>query len=288
MKKVVIACSGARHISKEFAKKLNAEYSELQMERFPDGELDIKFLKELKGKRVILIQSFYGDVQEKIVETLFAGHTAKDLKAKKVELLALYFPYLRKDKRFTKGECVSIEVMDKLFRIFNKVYVIDPHLHRIKEIKKILKKGVRLSAVPVIAEHIKKLNLKNMFFIGPDIESKQWAAETAKLLDSESSIFQKTRYGPRKVKVKIAGKVDIENKNVVIIDDIISSGHTMLQAVRELKKLKPKKIYCIGIHGLFMEDSLKKLKKEAIVLSTNTVPSKVSKINIADVIRQVK
>jgi len=287
--KEVVCCSGAKHIARQIAKKLGAKYSELQVTKFPDGELDIKFKTNLKSKRVLLVQSFYGNLNEKIIETLFAVYTAKDLGAKKVELFASHFPYFRKDKRFSNGECVSIKVMSKLFKVFNRIYVIDPHLHRIKKIKSVFKKGKKLSVVPLVAKYLKAHKIKNIIFIGPDSESLQWAKKAATIVDGEYTIFKKTRYGSRKVKIILPKKVDISNKNVIILDDIISSGHTMLETVRQIKKYKPHKIYCIAIHGLFADEkTFKELKKHAVVLSTNTVPSKVAKIDISDIAKFVK
>ena len=76
--------------------------------------------------------------------------------------------------------------------------------------------------------------------------------------------------------------------SVIMVDDIISSGYTILETVREVKKYNPKKIYVIGIHGLFCEGALEKIKKEAIVLSTNTIDNPVSKIDISSVFKVLK
>jgi len=287
--KEVVCCSGAKHIAKQISKKLGAKYSELQTTKFPDGELDIKFKTNVKGRKILLVQSFYGNLNEKIIEVLFAVYTAKDLGAKRVELFAPYFPYFRKDKRFSNGECISIAVMSKLFAIFKKVYVIDPHLHRIKRIGKILKNGEKLSVVSLIAEYLKKQRIKNIVFIGPDSESLQWARKAATIVEGDYTIFKKTRYSSRNVKITLPKKVDISNKNVIILDDIISSGHTMLETIKQIKKYKPKRIYCIAIHGLFADEKIfRELKKHSVVLSTNTIPSKVSKIDISNIAKLLK
>ena len=236
MKKVVVACSGAKHIGRKIASKLKADYSELSVVRFPDGEFDIRFLREVKGKEVLLVQSFYNDLNSKIVETLFAAHTAKELGAKRVNLLALYFPYLRKDKRFKSGECVSAEVMAELFKVFNKLFIVEPHLHRIKKLKKLFSNGKRVRVVLIIAEYIKKLGIKDIVFVGPDVESMQWVKGVADLLGGEVIVLKKVRYGARKVKIKNLGKIDLKGKNVVIVDDIISSGHTILETIKKLKE----------------------------------------------------
>jgi len=286
MNRLVVACSGAKHIGKKIANYANAKYTELFVDKFPDNELHIRFLENLKGKKVYLVQSFFDNINEKILEILFAGYTAKDLKAKKVILIALYLPYLRQDRRFNHGDCISAEVIAKLLKIFDKIYVVEPHLHRIKDIKQLMKNAEKISVVETIAEFIKKLNLKDCLLIGPDVESYQWAKYVARILNKEVIILKKKRLSPRKVKIRIP-KLDVFARNVVIVDDIISTGHTMLETIKGLLKLKPKRIYCIAIHGIFAKDALKKLQKYATVYTCNTIPNKVSKINIAEDVAKV-
>lgn len=287
--KEVVTCSGARHIGESIARKLKARHSELETRKFPDGELYIRFNRDLNKKKILLVQSFYGEINDKIIEVLLAGYTAKELGAKKVELLALYFPYFRQDKRFKKGEAISIEVMSKLFKIFNKIYFLDPHLHRIKKVKDVFSNGKKVSAIPIVSSYLKKLNLKAPVFIGPDIESHQWVKEASREL-GKVFVFEKQRKGDKDVEIKKSSelkKEDVEGKEIVIIDDIISTGNTMLETIKNLKRLKPKKIICVGIHGIFINDSLNELKKYAKIISTNTIPSKASKIDISDIAKHV-
>ena len=288
MAKEVIVCSGAKHIGKNIAKKFGAKFQILTTKKFPDGEICVKFEEDVRGKNLIFVQSFFGEISDKIIEVLFAAYNAKDLGAKRIELLSLYPPYFRQDKRFNSGEAISIQILGKLFEVFDKVYFVDPHLHRIKEVKEVFKKGERLSSVNVLTNYIQKLKLKNPVFVGPDIESDQWAQNVAIILGKKHVILRKKRLGDRKVQVKLDGGIDLKNKELVIIDDIISTGHTMLKTIKLLKKFKPKKIYCIAVHGLFLENSLKKLSKYAEILSTNTIPSKVSKIDISGIAEEIK
>ena len=287
MKREVVGCSGGLHLYKKIAKVIGAESSKLEVKKFPDGELNIRFLNSLKGKEVFLVQSFYPDCNEKIVETLIAGYTAKNLGASKVKLIAPYYPYLRQDKRFREGEAISVSIMDKITSIFNEIIVLDPHLHRIKNIKGVIKKGRRITTVDVIADYIKQTKIENPYFIGPDIESRQWDRNIAKKVGAPYLVLRKTRYSSRHVKIN-SKSIDLSGYSAIMIDDIISSGHTILETVKEVKKYNPKKIYVIGIHGLFCEGALEKIKKEAIVLSTNTIDNPVSKIDISSVFKVLK
>ncbi|HKL24353.1 MAG TPA: ribose-phosphate diphosphokinase, partial [Candidatus Nanoarchaeia archaeon] len=217
MKKEVVACSGGKHLAKSISRNLKAGYSELKVKKFPDKELNIRFNKDIKNKKVVLVQSFFDNLNEKILETLFAFYTAKDLGAKKVELFSPYFPYFRQDKRFKSGEVISIEVISKLFKEFDKIYFVDPHLHRIKNLGEVFKNGKKLTSVNVISDYIKKKKIKNKVFVGPDVESEQWAKQVADNLGEESTILKKKRYGDRKVKIKFSGGVEVKGKNVIIL-----------------------------------------------------------------------
>lgn len=285
---IIVSCSKGAHLGGRIAAKLKAEHTPLKVSRFPDGELYLRFLKDVRNKTIVLVQSFYEDVDEMIVETLFAAATARELGAKKIILAAPYFPYFRQDVRFHKGECVSLHVVGPLFdKYFDKIIVIDPHLHRENTLRHVFRtQSVRLTANPLIARHIKK-NFRNPVLIGPDWESYKWARKTAEMIGAQSSILEKKRFSSFHVQVRLRDKIDLKDKEAVIVDDIISTGHTILETIKHIKKLKPKKIICICVHGIFAQDSLRKIRKAgALVVATNTIPSSVSKIDISSLMAE--
>ena len=285
---IIISCSHGLHLAKKIADKLNKPYSALEVTHFPDSEIKLRFKVEVKDKVVVLVQSFYGNINDCVIETLFAAETAKGLGAKKIVLVAPYFPYLRQDKRFNPGECISLQTIAKnIDEDFDEVYIIDPHLHREKTLGHIFNiKAHKLTADPLIADYIKK-NIKNALIVGPDIESYKWAEKTAEIIGCESVILRKKRYSARKVKISLNKKIDLKNKNIVLVDDIISTGHTLLETIKFLKKLGAKKINCTAVHGIFAENALfKLLKAGARVVTSNTIPNKVSKIDVTNLIAE--
>jgi len=288
---IIIGCSHGLHLSKKIALKLKKPHSALEVTHFPDSEIKLRFNVNVKNKVVVLVQSFYGNVNDCVIETLFAAETARDLGAKKIILVAPYFPYLRQDKRFNHGECISLKTIAKnIDEDFDEVYVIDPHLHREKTLNDIFRiKAHRLTTDPLIADYIKK-RIKNPLIVGPDIESYRWAEKTAEIIGCEAAILKKERYSSREVKVSLNKKINIGNKNIVIVDDIISTGHTLLETIKLLRKLGAKKITCICIHGIFAENALKKIRMtKANVISTNTIPNKVARIDVTNlIVRELK
>lgn len=285
---IIISCSHGKHIGSKIAKRLKAQHSEMLVNKFPDNELLVRFNADLRGKAVVLVQSFYGDISDCIVEIILASATAKDLGAKKVILAALYFPYLRQDKRFHKGESISQKIIAGLLdKYFDEILIIDPHLHRKTSLSRIFRiKASKLTANSLIADYIKK-HIKNPVIIGPDEESHKWARSVADIIGVESRILKKKRYSSYHVEVKLNKKIGLRNKNAVIVDDIVSTGQTILETAKLLRKLGAKDIYCICVHGIFVDGALKKLNKAKIkVISTNTIPNKVAKIDVSGVISQ--
>ena len=104
---LIVSCSHGRHLGYLIAKRLKARHSNLIVDKFPDDELYIRFDCELENKDIILVQSFYRNISDCIIEVVFAARAAQESGARRVALVAPYFPYLRQDKRFRKGEAVS-------------------------------------------------------------------------------------------------------------------------------------------------------------------------------------
>ena len=274
------------HLAKKIASKLKKPYSALEVIHFPDSEIKLKFKVNVKGKVVVLVQSFYKNINDCVIETLFAAETASDLGAKRVILVAPYFPYLRQDKRFNPGECISLRTIAKnIDEDFDKAIIIDPHLHREKTLEHIFRiKSKKVTANPLIIDYIKK-KIKNPVIIGPDWESHKWAQRIAEEIGCEFAIMEKKRYSARKVKVSLHKKINIKNKNLIFIDDMISTGNTLLRAIKAMKKLGAKKVTCFAVHGILVENALQKLQKAgATVITTNTIPNKAAKIDVSRLI----
>ena len=224
-----------------------------------------------------------------LFDIVFAAETAKDLGAKKVILVAPYLAYMRQDKRFHPGEAVSSRIMAKLLNnSVDKVITIDTHLHRYRSMKEVFTVPAKnLTANSLIADFIKK-RYDNTIILGPDWESYQWAEAIAKRIGVESTVLEKTRYSSRHVTSKMVKKVDIKGKTVVIVDDIISTGHTIAEAAKKARSLGARKIVAIGVHGLLVENAISKLKKAGVseVVTTNCIEHPTNKIDVTGLLAE--
>ncbi|HSU72238.1 MAG TPA: phosphoribosyltransferase family protein, partial [Candidatus Binatia bacterium] len=119
--------------------------------------------------------------------------------------------------------------------------------------------------------------------IGPDEESSQWAADIARQAKVPFVILKKKRYTAEKVRIHIHDPMLLRGRNVVLVDDIISTGHTMMEPIKQLKRLNVKSVTCITVHGVFALKALQKLRKlGAKVEATNTIANPVAVIDVTD------
>lgn len=286
MKDIIIAFKHSEVLAKKIAKKVNMPYQTIQVTMFPDGESLLKIPEIVKNRKVFIVSSLHHP-NEKLVETILAAETCRDLKARKIILIAPYLCYMRQDIRFHPGESVSSKIIAKHINAsFDATITIDPHLHRIQKLSQLYTQGKALSAVSFIADYVKK-KYRNPLIIGPDAESYQWVLKIAKRVKCPVTILKKTRYSSRKVSVDIEDrKIDFRNKQVIIIDDIISTGHTMMEVIKFFRRNKVKKITCIGVHAMFAEHAYEKMKKAGAseIITCNTIPHKSNKIDMSRIL----
>ncbi len=271
-----------KSIAKKVAQKLRAQYTEISVEDFPDSEFHLKLKKNPKNQTVVIMNSLAKDPDRKLIETLLAAGIAKDFKAKKIILVATYFPYLRQDKNFTQYESFSSKHIVRLFKEFDALFIIDPHLHRIKKMELLSRQAHHLTANTLIADYIRKRFKNDFLIVGPDAESAQWSQKIADMLGKKVVILEKTRFSAQHIhqKEKPLGGA----KNIIFVDDIISTGKTLAGALKMAKHQGAKKLICIGIHGLLVGKAIPLITKHAELITTNTIPNKYAKIDVSPII----
>ncbi len=280
---IITTCGNSERIAKALARKRKAKYSPLTISQFPDGDEYLKFNTIVKGHHVVIVQSFQPNPQRSFLQIIFAAETAKDLGAAKVTLIAPYLAYMRQDARFNPGEAVSSRIVGKyLSKAVDRLITFDPHIHRYKSLRDIFSiKTTKLTANYLIADYIKK-NFRNVVVVGPDWEAYQWADTIAVLIGAQAAHFSKTRHSSRHVTSKMVNEVDMKGKTVIIIDDIISTGGTVVQAAKAVLAKGAKEVHAICIHGLFVENALAKLKKAKVktVVTTNCIEHPTNRIDV--------
>lgn len=295
---IIYGGSAGQILATQVANLLDAKLGKLEITKFPDGEKYVRYHDKVENEDVVLIHPMGLKPDELFIEYLLICSALKDGKAKSITTFVPYFAYARQDSRFNPGEPGSFHLVSKIIDDLgiNMIYTIDLHLQRVNDLSELIKNTPtkNLSAVPDIATWIKNnAGLNNPIILGPDEESEQWAKVAAETIGVDYEIMIKTRYSATEVSIttKEGKPLPVNGKDVVIIDDIISSGGTIIEAVKLVKEAGAGKIVVGCTHPVLrgktqFDSALANIYNSgvSIVVGTDSVPSQVSYVSIAPVI----
>lgn len=286
MNTIVFALPGNEDLAGKLATSLKADIGELTIRHFPDGETYIRIHSDVKEKRVIMVCSL-NNPDEKLLSLFFLSQAAKEQGADCTCLVAPYLAYMRQDKQFNTGEGVTSTYFARFISNFaDTLITIDPHLHRRNSMSEIYTVPCKvLHAAGLISAWIRN-NIEKPVLIGPDSESEQWVEVVAKNAGAPFIVLEKIRRGDREVEVAVPQVERYREYSPVLVDDIISTAHTMIETVGHLKRAGMKPPVCIGIHGIFAGNSFQELQEAGVatIVTTNTIGHPTNKIEIADLI----
>lgn len=275
--------------SHDFMRKLPSR--QLVMKQFPDGENYVRIPVEFKGKEVVFIHRCYPEQDKSLIQLFLTLKTLKEGGASSIKAVVPYLPYARQDKLFLKGEALSSKIICELIKESGCEELITFDCHFLKKEGRFTYAGLKIKNISLshaILSYFKG-KLHSPKIISPDEGASYFLAN-----EKDKAVMKKTRgaYSGKETvyrKPHVEANFNVAGRNVVIVDDMISTGSTMLKAIEACKKLGAKSVSCGASHGLFLNDSLKKLKRagaEEIIVS-NSIVSAVSKIDIAASLRQI-
>ncbi len=282
----VISGKSSESLAKELSKKIKANFVKSEIRIFPDGESKITLIGKISKKKSVVVQSIYPPVDTNLVQALSLITKAKENSSEVIAVIP-YMGYARQDREFLPGEIVTMKVLGKLFKGAGASKIIVVDIHSLIGFKHFRIKTKNVTAIPDLVKYFKKLSLKNPLVISPDQGGKERAKEFAKEFNSNYIALDKKR-DKKTGKIKITTKRmdEVENRDLILVDDMISTGGSIIKATQFLKKQKCKKIYVACTHALLMNDAEKKIKKAGVtrIISTNTIPGKTSKVDISKII----
>ncbi|MBI1288573.1 MAG: ribose-phosphate diphosphokinase [Flavobacteriales bacterium] len=286
MQLILFAIPGNEKLTAQLAERLQGEIGEVNIRQFPDGETYVQVLSEVKGRSVLIVCTLH-EPDAKLLPVYFLSNTAKDLGATDVGLVAPYLAYMRQDKRFHPGEGITSEYFGALIsRFADSLVTIDPHLHRRSSLAEIYSiKNRVMHAADHISEWI-RTNVENPLLVGPDGESEQWVSEVAKNAGSPFIVLTKVRHGDKDVEVSVPHVERYANHTPVLVDDIISTGRTMIETIGHLKAAGMNAPICIGVHAVFAGNAYSELQAAgaARIVTCNTIPHESNAIDISDLL----
>jgi ribose-phosphate pyrophosphokinase len=282
MKPLILPLPGNAGLADLLAARIGAESGKTTMRRFPDGESYLRIETPVDGRDVALLCTL-DRPDAKTVPLLFLAGAAKDLGAARVGLVSPYLAYMRQDRRFQPGEAIASVYFARLLSGFiDWLVTVDPHLHRRRSLGEIysIPTGV-VHAAPRISDWI-RAHVESPLLIGPDRESGQWVKEVADGAGAPSIVLEKIRRGDRDVETSLPDMDRWRGLTPVLVDDIISTGRTMIETIGRLRQTGLARPVCIGIHAVFADRAYDDLQKAgaARVVTCNTITHVTNAIDL--------
>lgn len=263
---------------------IGGEEGKVLVRSFPDGESYLRIETDVLGREVIVNASLFHP-NNWILNLLFLADALKLQGAKRIGLLAPYLSYMRQDKVFLPGEALtSITFANLLSTYFSYLVTVDPHLHRYHNLEEIYSIPTSVvKAGPLITQWVRE-NVENPFLIGPDEESAQWVKKVAG--EFPYIVLKKLRYEDGHVEITWPEIGDLGDKVPVLVDDIISSGKTMLRVIQQLKDQGISSPFCMAIHPIFAGNSYQELQNIGVkgIITCNSIPHLSNKIDLSPLV----
>lgn len=286
MTAAVVAFPECLEPARALADGLEVAVEEIALHRFPDGE---SLVRVPACSDTVLLYRSLDHPNAKLVELLLAASALRDGGAARTILIAPYLCYMRQDTAFHPGEAVSQKVIGTLISgNFDGLVTIDPHLHRIASLGDAAPgiPALSLSAAPALSEAVSPQD--QPLLVGPDSESRPWVEAIAAPLGLDVLVGRKRRAGDREVDIEIPGVERVKGRAAVLVDDVISSGETLIAAARLLKQAGALRIEALATHCLADVDDLARIAAAGIsrVRTTQTVDSPTACIPVAGLLAQ--
>ena len=273
----ILSGTSNNKLSKDISKKLKSKLVNTNIKRFADGEIYIEINENIRGNSVFVIQSTSTPANDNLMELLLCLDALKRSSAKSITAVIPYFGYARQDRKVAPRTSISAKVVSNLISMAgaNRVVTVDLHAGQIQGFFDIPVDN--LFTTPLFARFIKKsFKNKNLICVSPDVGGVQRTRGLATKLKTDLAIIDKRRPKPGKSQVmNLIG--DVRGKTCLIVDDIIDSGGTIVNAAEVLKRKGATEIYVFITHGVLSGDASRKIKD-----------SKIKKLFITDTIDNSK
>lgn len=265
-------------LGQEIARHLNVELGKVEISRFSDSEVYVRFQESVRGAHVFLIQSLSQPVNDHLMELLIMIDALKRASAERISAVIPYYGYARQDRKTVAREPITAKLLADLLTAagIHRLLTMDLHAGAIQGF---FDQPVdHLTALPIIADHFHKKQLENAVVVSPDVGRVKTAKKLADVLGTTFVVLAKSRPAHNETEVThIIGEV--KDKQCIIIDDMIDTGGTITRGAEALKKAGAREIYSACTHAVFSGPAVETLKLAPIneMVVTNTIPLPIEK-----------
>jgi ribose-phosphate pyrophosphokinase len=283
--KVVLGAS-SKQLGERIAQLLNVPKVPVTFKSFPDGESYIKLEGDVQNEEAVIVQTTSPPQDSRLIQLALMADAAKRNGAKKVRAVVPYLAYARQDKIFLQGEALSIETIANMLKVAGVDSLITVNVHEEKALSKFPFPAKTVSAIPALAEYFKQQHIENAFALAPDKGARYIAQQAQQVLKGGCGYLEKQRdryTGQISIETRL---LDVKGKTVIIFDDIISTGGTIIAAAKILKEFGPGAVYAACVHALLIGDAEKRILDAGVkeIIGTDSVPSHVSEVSLAPLI----
>lgn len=281
---VTVFGGSSKDLAKKLAKKLDVTYVDSQLRVFADGE-NLLTISDKPKDKVIVVQSTNPPVDSNLIRALSLITKARQTSSQVIAVIP-YLCYMRQDVEFLPNEIITSKVVAKLFKAAgtSEILTIDSHSDIATSYFDMPIKNI--SAIPKLAGFFKKMKLDNPLVVAPDLFWSNKAREFATILGTSHIALNKQRNRKTGKLHIITSKLNLFGRDVILIDDMISTGDSMIKAAEYLKNRNCGKIFAACTHGLLVNNAQKRLYKSGIkkIVCTNTIPGKNSIVDLSDIL----
>lgn len=283
---IVVPGPSSQSLGKKIAENLNAKTVDVNLKAFPDGEYCLRFEGEVAGEEVVVVQTTGAPQDSNVMQLLLMLDAAKDLGAKKVTAVVPYLAFARQDKRFLAGEVISAHTLVKLIEACGVDKFITVNIHAKNTLNKFHVPTMNLSAITLLAKHFKGRGLDEAFSLSPDKGAVGLAEEADTVLGGGCGWLKKERdryTGEIQVEEK---SLNVKGRDVVVFDDIISTGGTIARAIKMLKSQGARRVFAACVHPLLIGEAKTKIIDSGAeeIVGTDSIPSSVRTVSLAPLI----
>ena len=268
------------------ASRLGLSLQEIALHRFPDGEMRVTVGR---AASTTIIYASLDQPNDKLLAILFAAEALRRGGARRLVLLTPYLCYMRQDAAFHEGEAISQKAVGRLLAAtVDRVITVDAHVHRTTDIRAVFPgiEAENLSAMPAIANALRITGINPAtIVVGPDSESRPWVSDLAGQLGLAHTVARKIRRGDRAVEIGFAEPASVAGRPVLLVDDIVSSGGTLIACAKALSAAGAKAIDAVITHALFPQEMAIEFADAGIrsIRSTSSVPHPTNAIPLDDI-----
>jgi ribose-phosphate pyrophosphokinase len=256
---------------------------------FPDGESYVRLEGDVKGETVAIVQTTCPPMQDgRLFQLAFMADAAKRAGASNVLAIVPYLAYARQDKMFLAGEGISVETISRMIKAAGIDELLTINIHSEPTLTKFPFPAKTVSAIPLIAKYFVEKGCKGAFALSPDKGAMYIAEQAQQILGGNCGHLNKTRDRYTGQTAQTADGLNVKDQTVIILDDIISTGGTIVGAAKILREQGAKHVLCGCVHGLLIGDAEKRILDAGVeeIVGTDSVPGNVSKVSLAPLLSQ--